>query len=100
MPPATVFGMTYEGSGFRAELPEEAERTAVARPTVTRTAAATATAVRTTRRQKAGRFTDALPAARQKNEATGRISLRNAAVGTLTVPHEGLRVRQASAYTP
>jgi len=96
-----MFGTTYDGIGFSARVVERpAPGAAVARHARTRRVAASATAARTARVHMAGRFTDALPRARQKNEATGLTSLRNSAVGTLTVPHEGLRVRQASAYTP
>ena len=100
IPNATMFGMIYDGSFPPWEVVERwAPAAAMARPMRTSSAAAVATAVRITRIHKAGCRTDALPSARQKNEATGLTSLRNAAVGTLTVPPAGLRVRQASAYT-
>ena len=94
-----MFGITYDGIGLPVEGERPERGAANAMPARTSTVAAVATAVRVRCLQRTGRFTGALPAARQKNEATGLMSLRNSAVGTLTVPHEGLRVRQALAYT-
>jgi len=76
-------------------------RAAPAGPARMTTSTATATATRTVRERTAHRrllFTGLLPGP-QKNDVTGLTMLRNAAVGTLTVSHERLRSRHASAYT-